>query len=60
MSSRYLQQVSLLSGPGQDPAPADVLLEDGVIAAIGPEAADRARALGLEPLQAAEIGRAHV
>ena len=53
MSSRYLQQVLLLSGPGQDPAPADVLLQDGVIAAIGPEAADRARALGLEPLQAA-------
>ena len=52
MSSRYLQQVSLLSGPGQDPFPADVLLQDGVIAAIGPEAVDRARALGLEPLQA--------
>ncbi len=33
MSSRYLQQVSLLSGPGQDPAPADVLLQDGAIAA---------------------------
>ena len=53
MSSRYLQQVSLLSGPEQDPTPADVLLQDGVIAATGPEAAGRAAALGLDPLPAA-------
>ncbi|MFM7651769.1 MAG: dihydroorotase [Vulcanococcus sp.] len=53
MVSRYLQQVSLLSGPGQDPAPADVLLEQGVIAAIGPQAGERAAALGLDPLPAA-------
>ena len=53
MSSRYLQQVSLLSGPGQDPAPADVLLQDGEIVAIGPEAGVRAAALGLQPLMAA-------
>lgn len=52
MRSRYLQQVSLLIGPGQEPAPADVLLEDGAIAALGPEASARATALGLEPLQA--------
>ena len=52
MSSRYLQQVSLLSGPNQDPVPADVLLQDGVIVAIGPEAGERATALGLAPLNA--------
>ena len=52
MSSRFLQQVSLLSGPDQDPAPADVLLQDGAIAAIGTEAVARAAALRLQPLQA--------
>jgi len=52
MSGRYLQQVSLLSGPGHDPEPADVLLLDGVIVATGVEAADRAAAHALEPLNA--------
>ncbi|MFM7315018.1 MAG: hypothetical protein ACKO0M_17980 [Cyanobium sp.] len=52
MRSSYLRQVSLLSGPDQDPQPADVLLQDGVLCAIGPEAAVRAAALGLAPLAA--------
>lgn len=52
MNSRFLQQVLLLAGPGQDPAPADVLLEQGSIAAIGSEAAAIAARRGLEPLPA--------
>ena len=52
MTSRYLQQVSLLAGPGQDPAPADVLLEQGAIAAIGAEAQALAAQRGLEPIAA--------
>ena len=52
MNSRFLQQVLLLAGPGQDPAPADVLLEQGSIAAIGSEAAAIAAQRGLEPLPA--------
>jgi len=53
MNSRFLQQVLLLAGPGQDPVPADVLLEQGAIAAIGAEAAAMAAQRGLEPLPAA-------
>ncbi|MFM2079959.1 MAG: hypothetical protein RLZZ219_641 [Cyanobacteriota bacterium] len=55
MSSSYLQQVSLLSGPDRDPAATDVLLEDGAIVAIGDAATDRARSLDLPPLKAAGL-----
>jgi dihydroorotase len=47
MRSRYLQQVQLLSGAGQEPQPADVLLRDGAITAIGAAATREAQALGL-------------
>ena len=50
---RYLQQVSLLSGPDQAPATTDVLLDGGAIRAIGSEAGQEAAALGLSPEAAA-------
>lgn len=53
MSSRFLQQVSLLAGPDRDPRATDVLLHDGAIAAIGEDAARQAAALALEPIAAA-------
>jgi hypothetical protein len=34
MRSRFLQGVQLLAGPGQAPRRADVLLENGTIAAL--------------------------
>jgi dihydroorotase len=52
MRSRFLQGVQLLAGAGQAPRRADVLLENGTIAAFDAEAADRAGALGLRPIQA--------
>lgn len=53
MNARWLRQVSLLSGPGLDPASTDVLIAaDGTIAAIGPEVAARAADLRLEPVDA--------
>lgn len=56
MIPRWLRQVSLLAGPGQEPITTDVLLDaDGSIAALAAEAPDRARALGLEPSDASGL-----
>ena len=52
MRSRFLQGVQLLAGAGQAPRRADVLLANGTIAALDAEAAERAGALGLRPIQA--------
>ena len=49
MHSRYLQQVQLLTGPGQEPQPCDVLLQEGAITAFGPEAASQSASLNLAP-----------
>ncbi|NBW61995.1 MAG: dihydroorotase [Synechococcaceae bacterium WB4_1_0192] len=56
MTPRWLHQVSLLMGPGEEPISADVLLgADGAIDAIGAEVVDRATALSLEPFEAAGL-----
>ena len=49
---RLLSQVQLLEGPGLPPRRADVLLENGQLAAEGEPARTRAAALGLCPLDA--------
>lgn len=48
----WLQQVDLLEAEGLEPQPCDVLIEQGRLAAIGPEASARAAALGVDPIAA--------
>jgi dihydroorotase len=48
----FLKQVQLLQGPDQAPRGADVLLHNGSIVAIGPEARRLAKEEGLEPVAA--------
>nr|WP_225867164.1 dihydroorotase [Cyanobium sp. PCC 7001] len=48
-----MQRVQLLQGPGSLPDPQDALIAaDGVLEAIGPEAAERGAALALRPIPA--------
>lgn len=49
MTTLLLQDIQLLQGSDQPLVRSDVLLEDGVISAIGSSALDGARALGLTP-----------